>query len=257
MNNKIRLQKIIADSGYCSRRRAEAYIKEGRVKVNGRTVQIGDKASERGDIITVNGERIASKAKPRYIKLYKPRGYLCSASDPHVGTKRLVTELLNKIPERVYPVGRLDVNSEGLILLTNDGGFANRIAHPSSAVSKIYRVTVAGKADELKAEKLASGVDIGEGEITRPCSVQIITEEEKRTVMLFAISEGKNRQIRRMCEAVGLDVSRLKRVSVGGVKLGVLKPGEYADLTKQELRLLEVTCGRNKESSESRRNRKI
>ncbi|MCL1789104.1 MAG: rRNA pseudouridine synthase [Oscillospiraceae bacterium] len=239
MNNKIRIQKIIADSGYCSRRRAEAYIEEGKVKVNGRTARIGDKVCERGDIITVNGEKIASKAKPRYIKLYKPRGYLCSASDPHIGTKRLITELLNKIPERVYPIGRLDVNSEGLILLTNDGEFANKIAHPSNSVSKTYRVTIAGKADELQAERLASGVDIGGGEITRPCSVQIITEEEKRTVLLFTISEGKNRQIRRMCEVLGLTVSRLKRISVGGVKLGLLRPGEYTDLSKQEIKLLE------------------
>lgn len=232
----IRLQKIIADSGYCSRRKAEAYIKDGKVKVNGRTAGIGDKADSHKDIITVNGVKIAAKAAPRYIKLYKPRGYMCSASDPY--GKRLVTDLLYKIPERLYPVGRLDVNSEGLLLLTNDGDFANKITHPSNSVKKTYRVTVAGKVSETQTEALATGVDIGDGEVTRPCSVEVITEEEKRTVMLITVSEGKNRQIRRMCEALGLTVSRLKRISVGGVKLGLLKPGEYAELTKQELKLL-------------------
>ena len=243
LDNKIRLQKIIADSGYCSRRKAEAYIEEGRVKVNGRTAKIGDKADARKDIITLNGERVAAKAAPRYIKLYKPRGYLCSSSDPHVGTKRLITELTAKIPERLFPVGRLDSNSEGLVILTNDGEFANKIAHPSNMVKKTYRVTIAGKADEAHAAALASGVDIGEDgnvEMTKPCSVDVILEEDKRTVLLITISEGKNRQIRRMCEALGLSVARLKRISVGGVKLGLLKPGEFVDLTKQELKLLGV-----------------
>ncbi|MCL2071575.1 MAG: rRNA pseudouridine synthase [Oscillospiraceae bacterium] len=238
MENKTRIQKIIADSGYCSRRRAEAYINDGKVKLNGRDAKLGDKADANKDIITINGVKIASKAKPRYVKLYKPRGYLCSSSDPHVGTKRLITELLNKIPERLFPVGRLDVNSEGLIILTNNGEFANKIAHPSNLFKKTYRVTVAGKADESQAERLSSGVDIGDGIVTRPCTAEIITEEEKRTVLLITISEGKNRQIRKMCEALGLTVIRLKRISIGGVKLGQLKPGEYADLTKQELKLL-------------------
>jgi len=234
-----RIQKIIADSGFCSRRKAEAYIDMGLVRVNGRAAKIGDKATPK-DVITINGQKIETKkASLRYIKLYKPRGYLCSMSDPH--GKRLITELIEKIPERVYPIGRLDVNSEGLILLTNDGEFANKIAHPKNSVKKNYRVTIAGKVDEEKITLLVSGIDIGEDgkrEITRPCAVDVISAEEKRTVLLMSISEGKNRQIRRMCEAAGLTVSRLKRISIGGVKLGMLKPGEFADLTKQEIRML-------------------
>jgi len=239
LDNKTRIQKIIADSGYCSRRKAEAYIQEGKVKVNGRAVQIGDKASPK-DIITINGNKLSSKPNLRYIKLYKPRGVLCSTSDPYAESKRLITDLLpsSSVLERVYPIGRLDANAEGLILMTNDGEFANKVAHPSNSVKKSYRVTIAGKADESQAALLSAGVEIGENEVTLPCSVEIITEEQKRTVLLITISEGKNRQIRRMCEALGLTVTRLKRISVGGVKLGLLKPGEHADLTSQELRLL-------------------
>ncbi|MCL2036331.1 MAG: rRNA pseudouridine synthase [Oscillospiraceae bacterium] len=250
--DKARLQKIIADSGFCSRRKAEAYIKEGRVNVNGRPAKLGDKASL-SDIITVKTEtgsavKIADvKVNLRYIKMYKPRGVLCSMSDPHAGTKTLITDLTEDIAERVYPIGRLDANSEGLILLTNDGNFANKIAHPRGEIKKTYRVTVPEKVSEEKVALLASGVEISKTdkisgrkkiENTLPCSVEVITSEKNRTVLLFAISEGKNRQIRRMCEAVGLTVSRLKRISIGKVKLGMLKPGEYADLTAQELRLL-------------------
>jgi 23S rRNA pseudouridine2605 synthase len=241
--NLIRLQKIIADSGYCSRRRAEAYIKAGAVKVNGRVAALGDKAAPFKDIVTVEGKTIKGKTNLRYIKLYKPRGYICSMSDPHADDTKLITELLRKlqIKERVYPVGRLDTNSEGLLLLTNDGAFANKVAHPSNEFKKSYRVTVAGKVTENQLGDLSAGVDIGadgKREYTRPCVVDVTTVEDKRTVLIFSITEGKNRQIRRMCEAVGLEILRLKRVSVGGVKLGMLAPGEFADLTNQELKLL-------------------
>jgi 23S rRNA pseudouridine2605 synthase len=231
--NKTRIQKIIADCGYCSRRKAETYIESGRVNVNGRAAKLGDKADARKDIITINGEKITAKNQLRYIKMYKPRGVLCSMSDPHAGTKPLITSLLSKIPERVYPVGRLDANSEGLILLTNDGDFANKIAHPSNNIKKSYRVTITQKIGEEKAAELATGMDIGSA-----CVVDIICAEQSRSVLMITISEGKNRQIRKMCEAAGLTVSRLKRVSVAGVKLGMLKPGEFADLTIQELRVL-------------------
>ncbi|MCL1831670.1 MAG: rRNA pseudouridine synthase [Oscillospiraceae bacterium] len=245
MNRKdaIRLQKIIADSGYCSRRKAEAYIERGLVKVNGRTATLGDKANPARDVITVDGKTMKRKDTPRYIKLYKPRGYVCTMSDPHAADGKLITDLLKKtdITQRVYPVGRLDANSEGLILLTNDGAFANRIAHPANEYSKVYRVTVSGKVTEAQLAQLSAGVEIeGDGKPyrTRPCIVDVATAEEKRTVLLFTIVEGKNRQVRRMCAAMGLNVTRLKRTSIGGVKLGMLAQGEYADLTHQELRLL-------------------
>jgi 23S rRNA pseudouridine2605 synthase len=234
----IRLQKIIADSGYCSRRKAEAYIEAGAVKVNGHPAKLGATASPK-DIITINGERVAVRAaNPRYIKMYKPRGVLCSMSDPHAGSKKLITDLLRNVPERVYPVGRLDANSEGLILLTNDGDFANRVTHPRNGIRKTYRVTISGKVTEEQAAFLSAGVDLGEGERSAPCAVDFAAAEAARTVLLITIAEGKNRQIRRMCEALGLNIARLKRVSVGGVKLGLLKPGEFADLSKQEVKLL-------------------
>ncbi len=232
---KVRIQKIIADSGYCSRRRAEEYIQQGLVKVNGRPCKLGDKADPKNDLITVNSEKIGTQGTLRYIKLYKPRGNMTTMSDSH--GKKLITELLDGIEERVYPVGRLDKDSEGLILLTNDGEFANSIMHPSKHIKKKYRVTVRGEVSDDKLTTLASGVKIDTG-VTLPCTVAVLAEEENRTVLEFVISEGKNRQIRKMCEAVKLEVVRLKRSAVGNIKLGMLKPGEWEDISPAELKVL-------------------
>ncbi|MCL2109547.1 MAG: rRNA pseudouridine synthase [Oscillospiraceae bacterium] len=242
--DKERLQKLIAESGHCSRRAAEELIKAGAVKVNGRAVRIGDKASK-SDIVTVMGRRLEFSRKIRYIKLYKPRGYTSSLADSH--SKKLITELLKGVEERVYPVGRLDKDSEGLLLLTNDGDFANRITHPRLQIKKKYRVTLPHVIPEEIIERLCAGVNIGEDgarEMTAPCEINVVVSEKAtgdkkaRTVLEIAITEGKNRQIRRMCSAVGLEVARLKRTSVGGVKLGMLKPGEHLDLTEKELKIL-------------------
>ena len=242
MDNKIRIQKIIADSGYCSRRKAEQLIADGLVKVNGHPAKLGDKADPKNDIITVGGERIRAEGITlRYIKLYKPRGYVTTMQDEQ--GRKSITELLDGIEERVYPIGRLDRNSEGLLLLTNDGAFANDIMHPRKHVSKTYRVTVAEKVSEDIINRLMAGVEIEENVMTAPCTVTVVTEEPERTVLEFTIFEGKNRQIRRMCEAVQLTVRRLRRTNVGGVKLGMLKPGEYADLTKQEMQTLRNAMG--------------
>ena len=231
----IRIQKIIADSGYCSRRKAEQLIAEGEVKCNGRPVSLGDKADPKKDIITVSGDKIkAGSVSLRYIKLYKPRGYVTTMSD-ELGRKS-VTELLEDVEERVYPIGRLDRDSEGLLLLTNDGELANDIMHPRKHVAKIYRVTVAERVSEDTINTLMSGVEIEENVMTAPCVVTAVTEEPERTVLEFTIYEGKNRQIRRMCTAV-------RRTSVGGVKLGMLRPGEFADLTPEELRSLRAAAG--------------
>lgn len=239
---KIRIQKIIADSGYCSRRKAEEFIEQGLVKLNGRPVKLGDKADPRNDLITVNGEKIKAEGITlRYIKLYKPRGYVTTMSDEQ--GRKTVTDLLTDVEERVYPVGRLDRNSEGLLLLTNDGAFANDIMHPRKHVPKTYRVTVNEKVDEATINKLMMGVEIEPNVMTAPCVVTVIAEEEGRTVLEFVIKEGKNRQIRRMCEAVNLTVKRLRRTNIGGVKLGMLKPGEYADLTKTEMKSLRMSMG--------------
>lgn len=238
-----RIQKIISDSGYCSRRKAEEFIEKKAVKVNGHTASIGDKADPDKDLITVCGERLNTKGVAlRYIKLYKPRGYLTSMEDSH--SDKLITDLLKGIPERVYPVGRLDKNSEGIILLTNDGAFANHIAHPRKHIEKTYRVTVPAKVNEEQLARMTAGIEIEEGTVTQPCTINVLTEAPARTVLEFIITEGKNRQIRKMCNAVGLEVSRLKRTSVGGVKLGMLKPGEYKELTAEEMRRLRAAMGK-------------
>lgn len=243
---KIRIQKIIADSGLCSRRKAEELISAGSVTVNGHPCSLGDKADPSRDIITVNGKTIAEiPVQKRYIMLNKPRGYITSMADEQ--GRKIAAELLVGVSERVVPVGRLDRNSEGLLLFTNDGEFANEITHPSHHVSKTYRVTIDGTVTEEQLTRLSAGVKLDDGKVTLPCTVNVLTEEPGRTVLRIVIKQGLNRQIRRMCDAVGLKVGRLRRVAIGGVKLGMLKTGEWRDLTKEELKSLRNAIGkRNK-----------
>lgn len=242
---KVRIQKIIADSGLCSRRKAEELISEGVVTVNGRACTLGDKANPRSDKVAVNGKAISAvPSEKRYIMLNKPRGYITTMSDEQ--GRRIAAELLKGVEERVVPVGRLDRNSEGLLLFTNDGEFANEITHPSRHVSKTYRVTIDGKVGEEQLMRLAAGVVLDDGKKTLPCSVEVLSEETGRTVLRIVIKQGLNRQIRRMCTAVGLQVGRLRRVAIGGVRLGMLKPGDWRDLTKEELRILRANIGKSK-----------
>ena len=234
---KVRIQKIIADSGLCSRRKAEEYIESGRVLVNGRRCSLGDKALPDKDIITVDGEKIGAVRKRRlyYIMMHKPRGYVTTMKDDR--DRKCVTDLLKGLPDRVYPVGRLDKNSEGLLLFTNDGAFANDIMHPSHHVTKTYRVTVRPDINDDQLVKLASGVEI-DGKMTAECSVVVLEKQQGRVVLQMTIHEGRNRQIRKMCEAFGLEVARLKRTAIGPIKLGMLQPGEYRELKPDELRAL-------------------
>ncbi len=234
---KIRIQKIIADSGLCSRRAAEELIAKRRVKVNGRPCALGDRADPFRDLISVDGEQIATARRQEsiYIMLHKPRGYVTTMKD-ELGRKS-VTELLKNVGTRVYPVGRLDKNSEGLLLFTNDGDFANQIMHPSKHITKTYRVTIRPGISEEKLALLAAGVVI-DGRKTAPCIINVLTEEPGRVVLQMVIHEGRNRQIRKMCEAVGVEVARLKRTAIGPVKLGMLAPGEYRELKAEELRAL-------------------
>ena len=240
----IRIQKILADSGFCSRRKAEALIEAGRVQKNGRPVKLGDKASPK-DLLSVDGQKIVVPRKKnfRYIMLNKPRGYVTTVSDEL--DRRCVMDLLEDVEERVYPIGRLDRNSEGLLLLTNDGRFANDIMHPSKHVAKTYRVTVRPSVTEQQLTKLAAGVVLDDGKKTLPANVVVLTNEPGRRVVLqITIREGRNRQIRRMCEAVGLEVARLRRTSIGPVRLGMLKPGTWRDLTPEELRAIRNAIGK-------------
>ncbi len=248
MSEGIRVQKVLSDMGFASRRAAEKLIEEGRVKINGRICVIGQKIDPRKDIISVDGEKVVKeygKNKRRwYVALNKPRGYVTTMSD-ELGRK-CVTELLGDIDERVYPVGRLDKNSEGLLLLTNDGEFANLMMHPSYHINKTYRVTVDAGLNEEQLIKLASGVEI-DGKMTLPAIVTVLVREPQRAVIQMVISEGRNRQIRKMCEAVGLEVLRLKRTAVGGIRLGMLKPGEWRELTSQEVKMLRNQAGQKAE----------
>ena len=238
----IRIQKILADSGYCSRRKAEALIQAGRVQRNGRPVKLGDKASLK-DMISVDGKNISIPRKKhlRYLMLNKPRGYVTTVSDEL--DRRCVMDLLDDVEERVYPIGRLDRNSEGLLLLTNDGNFANDIMHPSRHVSKTYRVTVRPSVTEKQLADMASGIVL-DGKKTLPANIVVLHNETGRVVLQITIKEGRNRQIRRMCEAVGLEVARLRRTSIGPVRLGMLKAGTWRDLTPEELRAIRNAIGK-------------
>ncbi|MDE7364572.1 MAG: rRNA pseudouridine synthase [Ruminococcus sp.] len=241
---KIRIQKMIADSGYCSRRKAEELISKGKVKLNGRSVKLGDKCGF-NDIITIDGERINMPRKKKfvYIMMNKPRGYVTTVSDEL--DRRCVMDLLEDVEERVYPVGRLDRNSEGLLLFTNDGEFANNIMHPSRHISKTYRVTVRPDINDEQLVQLSEGVEI-DGKKTLPATVIVKEKQQGRVVLLITIREGRNRQIRKMCEAVGLEVARLRRISVGPLRLGMLKPGAWRELTADELRAIRTAIGKEK-----------
>ena len=226
-----RLQKLIAGAGLCSRRAAEVLLRQGRVTVNGQKAVLGQKADLDRDRIAVDGREISPPAAYTYLMLYKPRGYACTLSDPHAG--RLVTELVADCGTRVYPVGRLDVDSEGLLLLTNDGDFANSVLHPSHQVDKTYHVTVSGYRPgcEAQLEALRSL----DGEPIRPAQVRLCSRKGDRASLEIIIHQGKKRQIRRMCRTVGLQVLRLCRVGEGPLTLGGLSPGDWRHLTADEV----------------------
>ena len=242
-----RIQKIMSEQGLCSRRAAEQIIAEGRVKVNGHPVKVGDKMDPNRDILHVDDERIyiQKEQKLYYLALYKPRGYVTTASD-ELGRKT-VMDLVSDIPARLYPVGRLDKDSEGLLLMTNDGAFAQAVTHPSGGISKLYRVTVQPHADEDQILRLSAGVVLDDGTKT----INVVSDEPGRTVMEMTLKEGKNREIRRMCEAVGLEVVRLKRNAEGVVKLGMLAPGKYRELTKQEVSGLRAAAAKGRAQTRS------
>ena len=255
-----RIQKAMADMGLCSRRRAEQIILEGRVKLNGHPVKLGDKMDLNEDVLQIDDRTIRPKRKRelKYYMLHKPRGYITTSNDER--GRKTVMDLMEGVDERVYPVGRLDKDSEGLLIMTNDGAMANALMHPSHKVAKMYRVTTHPAATEEQIVALTNGVVLDDGTKTLPAVIRIVAEEEERTVMEMTIKEGKNRQIRRMCEAVGLQVARLSRKSIGPVKLGMLKPGAYRELKPSEVIALRNAIAKNsaraKQEKNARRNRR-
>ncbi len=227
-----RLQKILSAAGVCSRRQAEAYLTAGRVAVNGRTSSLGDKADPERDRITVDGAPIPRREAHIYLMLHKPRGYVTTLSDEK--NRPTAAELVRDCGGRVYPVGRLDMDSEGLLLLTSDGGFAQRLAHPSHEMEKEYHVTVAG-ALEGCVQRLSAITALEDGTPIAPADgVRILRREKNRWVLAVTIHQGRNRQVRRMCAVAGLRVERLQRVREGAVLLGALPPGKWRPLTEEE-----------------------
>ena len=246
-----RIQKVLADQGICSRREAERLIAAGKVKVNGHPVTLGDKMDPDYDKVMIDGQtqRIVRKRQYTYIMLHKPRGYLTTRSDDR--GRKTVMDLVSDVPAMLRPVGRLDKDSEGLLLMTDDGAFINMLTHPSGGVGKLYRVTVNPRATEQQIIEMSSGVVLDDGTKTMPCAINVVTDEPGRTVMEMTLKEGKNREIRRMCESVGLEVVRLKRNAEGVVKLGMLKPGTYRELTKAEVNGLRAAAVKGRAQTRS------
>lgn len=225
--DKIRLNKYIASTGVCSRRKAEEYILNGRVSINGYVVTELGTQVEANDIVCIDGKEIKLEERKVYIMLNKPKGYVTTSKEQF--NRKSVLDIV-KVEERVYPVGRLDMDSEGLLLLTNDGDFANNIIHPAKHIPKKYEVVLKEKITVDMISNLENGVDIG-GYVTRPAKVKKI----KDNIAHITITEGKNRQVRRMCETVGNKVLSLKRVAIGNLKLGSLGTGEYVELIDKDI----------------------
>jgi len=235
MDKKIRLQKYMAQCGIASRRHSEELILAGRVKVNGKTVtQMGFRVSEQ-DRVEVDGKLIKKEEKLVYIMLNKPSGYVSTVSDPE--GRKTVLDLIDGVKERIFPVGRLDYDTTGLLILTNDGDFAFENTHPGHEIKKTYIAEVQGMPSDKALEALKKGVVL-DGKKTAPAVVEVVDKKSKATVLKIIIHEGRNRQVRRMCEAVGHPVLKFKRTAIGRLTLGDLKPGEWRYLSSKEIKLI-------------------
>ena len=236
-----RLQNVLSRAGLASRRRAAVLIREGRVAVNGITVGEPGYRVKAQDVVTLDGEPVGAREEAVYLLLHKPVGYISTARDPQ--GRKTVMDLVSSVPHRVYPVGRLDLDSSGLILLTNDGDLAARLTHPRYQVSKTYRVRVIGVPSSRALTLLRDGVPLEDG-ITAPAEVRLVGRWAKGAEMEFVLREGKKRQVRRMCRAVGHPVSALCRIALGPLKLGDLEPGAWRPLRPSEVRALKQAPGR-------------
>ncbi|MFA4134780.1 MULTISPECIES: pseudouridine synthase [unclassified Brevibacillus] len=246
-----RLQKVLAHAGVASRRHCEELIAQGKVQVNGQVVrEQGIKVDPLKDKIVVNGQQVKLEQHV-YLLLYKPTGVITSVTDPQ--GRRVVIDLLKGIQERVYPVGRLDYDTSGLLLLTNDGELANRLAHPSYEIDKVYRAWVKGIPSPEKVRKLATGIRLEDG-MTSPGQSKLLKAEasSQRALVELTIHEGRNRQVRRMCEAIGHPVLTLERIRLGFLTLDGLKPGEFRKLTYEEVESLKRGLVQKKRSPRSK-----
>ncbi len=231
----MRLNKYIASAGVCSRRKADELIANGNVKINGAVVrEMGAQVAE-GDTVTVNGTEIKGATEKIYVAVNKPLGYITSMRDDR--ERPTVADLVADIPERLFPVGRLDYNTTGLLIMTNDGELTYTLTHPKHEVTKTYIATVAGVLSKARLAKLRKGVDIG-GFVTSPAQVRVIKQNPRSAVVEISIHEGKNRQVRKMFAAVGNKVQSLERVAIGDIKLGRLLQGHYRKLTRAEVEYL-------------------
>ena len=232
---EIKLQKYVSDCGLMSRRAAEREIETGNFQVNGVTATIGMRVDPHNDAVTYKGKSVtAESGRKVYIMLYKPKGVVTTMSDEK--GRKSVKDIVD-VGVRVYPVGRLDLNSEGLLLMTNDGELTNAITHPRNEIQKVYTVTLKGKVENEELDRLRAVRDL-DGEKIAPFGLELVTRNDQNSVVKFTLSEGKNREIRRICEQVGVNISKLKRVSLGPLRLGNMKSGEYRELTSSELRAL-------------------
>lgn len=236
-----RLQKYLAAAGVASRRASETLILEGRVTVNGKVIkELGTKVTPGKDKITVDGKPVKQEEKMVYLLMNKPTGYLTTVKDTH--DRPTVMDLLTGVPYRVFPVGRLDFDTEGLLLLTNDGEFAYRMTHPKFKIKKTYLATVQGELTKERLQMLREGVELEDGK-TAPAEVKIVRQEKHKTIVEITIHEGKNRQVRRMFKAVKNPVLELKRITVGTMNLKGVGVGEYRHLSAEEVRNLMQRLG--------------
>ena len=231
----MRINKYLADCGVASRRKCDELILQGKVKVNNKVTRELGLNIKPTDVVLFENRVVRPSVKRVYYKLHKPKGYVTTASDEK--GRKTVIELMRKVQERVYPIGRLDYDTEGLLILTNDGDITNILTHPKNAVKKTYIASIEGEITPQDIKVITKGVDIG-GYVTQPCSAQILDKDEKFTRVEITIAEGKNHQVKKMFEAVGKTVAFLKRTTIGEIKLGGLSRGEYKALTTKEIAYL-------------------
>lgn len=237
---KLRVHKYLADAGIMSRRKAEEAVSKGLVSVNGETAYVGMKVDPAADEILYNGRKIGIKVKRyEYLLLNKPRGYVTTMSDEK--GRKCINDLLPEGMPRVYPVGRLDCDSEGLLILTNDGALTERLTHPRHEIAKYYDVTIKGIVNEEQRRKLAGAMVI-DGYKIRPVKNEVVSMKDDKTVLRLELYEGRNRQIRKMCEQVGLEVLKLRRTAIGNLKLGNIKPGEIRRMSASQIEYLRNIC---------------